>query len=103
MNDDTLVLGAMLRLARRGLEATVDELYERVGTDRTRIRSALGRLDAAGLVERRTASARRSMSGLALSVATLPADGMSRRAAPGVVRRSARTVQGRPKLRSHAA
>jgi|HubBroStandDraft_1064217.scaffolds.fasta_scaffold103141_2 predicted transcriptional regulator len=89
MNDETLVLGAMLRLARRGLEATVDELYERVGTDRARIRSALGRLDAAGLVERRTSSARLTMEGLAFSVAMRPA-----RATP---------VQGRAKLRSRAA
>jgi DNA-binding IclR family transcriptional regulator len=73
MNDETLVLGAMLRLARRGLEGTVDELFERVGTDVSRIRSALARLDAAGLVERRNTGARLTMAGLARSVALRPA------------------------------
>jgi predicted transcriptional regulator len=72
MNDEILVLGAMLRLARRGGDATVDELYERVGTDRARIRSALRRLDAAGLVERRSAGARLTMAGLAAWVAFRP-------------------------------
>ena len=72
MNDETLVLGAMLRLARRGCEATLDELYERVGTDRARIRAALGRLDGAGLVERRSSGARLTMAGLATGVALRP-------------------------------
>jgi predicted transcriptional regulator len=70
MNDDTLVLGAVLRLARRGLEATVDEIHERVGTDRARIRATLRRLDAAGLVERRATGARLTMAGLAAGVAS---------------------------------
>jgi predicted transcriptional regulator len=78
MNDEILVLGAMLRLARRGHDATVDELYERVGTDRARIRSALRRLDAAGLVERRS-GARLTLAGLATWVAFR--DGRTR--APG--------------------
>jgi predicted transcriptional regulator len=79
MNDETLVLGAMLRLARRGHEATVDELHERVGTDRARIRSALRTLDAAGLVERRSEGARLTMAGLATWVAFRP----GRTRAPG--------------------
>jgi Sugar-specific transcriptional regulator TrmB len=72
MNDESLVLGAMLRLARRGCEATVDELYERVGSDRARIRSALGRLDRAGLVERRNSGARLTLAGLAVGVGLRP-------------------------------
>jgi DNA-binding transcriptional ArsR family regulator len=69
MNDEILVLGAILRLARRGREATVEELYERVGMDGGRIRSALVRLGSAGLVERRRTGARLTMAGLATSVA----------------------------------
>jgi Mn-dependent DtxR family transcriptional regulator len=89
MNDDSLVLGAMLRLARRRVEADVNELYERVGVDHARIRASLGRLDAAGLVERRAIGARLTMSGLATAVALRP----------GRARGVARTG----KLRSHAA
>jgi Mn-dependent DtxR family transcriptional regulator len=73
MKDETLVLGAMLRLARRGLEATEEHLHERVGTDRARIRSALARLDRAGLVERKPTGASLTFSGLAASVALRPA------------------------------
>jgi DNA-binding IclR family transcriptional regulator len=97
MNDDTLVLGAMLRLARRGLEATVDELYERVGTDQARIRSALSRLDTAGYVERRKTGARLTMTGLAMSVALRPVAPRGRTAEVTVA------VERRGKLRSHAA
>ncbi len=96
MNDETLVLGAMLRLARRGVLATVDELHERVGADRARIRSALARLDNAGLVERQTSAARLTMSGLATSVALRPARAPSR-----AVRLPRKTPERRG--RSHAA
>jgi len=89
MNDDTLVLGAMLRLARRRVEANVNELYERVGVDPARIRASLSRLDASGLVERRTTSARLTMSGLAAAVALRPG--------------RLRLVRSGSKLRSHAA
>jgi DNA-binding IclR family transcriptional regulator len=95
MNDETLVLGAMLRLARRGIEATVDELHLRVGTDRARIRTALSRLDAAGLVERRATSVRLTMSGLATSVAF--------RGGRPQARTVGRAFERRGKLRSHAA
>ena len=88
MNDDTLVLGAMLRLARRRVEANVDELFERVGIDPARIRASLGRLDAEGLVERRAIGARLTMSGLATAVALRP---------------RLRLVPSISKLRSHAA
>jgi DNA-binding IclR family transcriptional regulator len=94
MKDETLVLGAMLRMARRGREASIDELYERVGTDRARIRCALARLDRAGLVERRNERVRLTMSGLAVSVALRP--GLSRGA-------TIRAIERRGKLRSHAA
>jgi RIO-like serine/threonine protein kinase len=89
MNDDSLVLGAMLRLARRRIEASVDELYERVRMEQSRIRASLGRLDAAGLVERRTTGARLTMSGLAAAVALRPS--------------TSRVSVGARKLRSHAA
>ncbi len=72
MNDNGLVLKAMLRLARRRVEAQVDELYDRVGIDRSRIRSALARLDAAGLVERRATGARLTMAGLAAATGLCP-------------------------------
>jgi Mn-dependent DtxR family transcriptional regulator len=89
MNDDTLVLGAMLRLARRRVEANVNELYERVGVDPARIRASLGRLSADGLVERRATGARLTMAGLATAVALRPG--------------RLRLVQPVSKLRSHAA
>jgi Mn-dependent DtxR family transcriptional regulator len=89
MNDDSLVLGAMLRLARRRIEADVNELYERVGVEQPRIRASLRRLDAAGLVERRATGARLTMSGMAMAVALRPA--------------RLRVVASNGKLRSHAA
>jgi Mn-dependent DtxR family transcriptional regulator len=89
MNDDSLVLGAMLRLARRRVEANVNELFERVQMDPSRIRASLGRLDAAGLIERRTTGARLTLSGLATAVALRPA--------------RARAALRDAKLKSHAA
>jgi predicted transcriptional regulator len=89
MNDDTMVLGAMLRLARRRVEANMNELFERVQLDPSRIRASLGRLDAAGLVERRTAAARLTLTGFATAVALRPS--------------RARTTARSGKLRSHAA
>jgi len=89
MNDDNLVLGAMLRLARRRVAADSGELFERVGIDRARIRAALGRLDAAGFVERRPQGARLTMSGLAVAVALRPARaGFGTKAARAGVRSS---------------
>lgn len=73
MNDDHVVLGAMLRLARNQIEANADELFERVNLDPSLIRAALARLDAAGLVERRHTGPRLTMAGLAVAVASRPA------------------------------
>jgi hypothetical protein len=72
MNDDNVVLGAMLRLARRRIEASTDELLERVGLDRSRIRASLARLDTAGLTERRVSGARLTMTGFAVALALRP-------------------------------
>jgi RIO-like serine/threonine protein kinase len=72
MNDDNVVLGAMLRLARHRIEASPDELFERVHLDLARIRSSLARLDVASLVERRSSGARLTMAGFAVAVALRP-------------------------------
>jgi RIO-like serine/threonine protein kinase len=72
MNDDHVVLGAMLRLARHRTEANADELFERVALEPARIRASLARLDAASLVERRSSSARLTMAGLAIALAIRP-------------------------------
>jgi Mn-dependent DtxR family transcriptional regulator len=81
MNDDNVVLGAMLRLARNRIEANADELFERVNLDPSLMRAALARLDAAGLVERRAGGPRLTMAGLAVAVASRPA--RSQRAVAG--------------------
>jgi DNA-binding IclR family transcriptional regulator len=73
MNDDDVVLGTMLRLARNRVAANPDELFERVGLNRARIRASLARLDSAGFVERRSSSgARLTMTGLAVALASRP-------------------------------
>ncbi len=72
MNDDNMVLGAMLRLARHRVEANTDELFERVHLDGARIRASLARLDAASLVERRGSGARLTMTGFAVALALRP-------------------------------
>jgi DNA-binding GntR family transcriptional regulator len=55
MNDQLLVLNALLRLARRRVPASLPELDARVGSTAARVRSALGSLAAAGLVVQRRA------------------------------------------------
>ncbi len=72
MNDDNMVLGAMLRLARHRVEANVDELFERVNLEVGRIRASLARLDATSLVERRSSGARLTMTGFAVALALRP-------------------------------
>ncbi len=72
MNDDQMVLGAMLRLARRRIEANTEELLERVVLDPSRLRASLARLDVAGLAERRVSGARLTMAGVAVAVALRP-------------------------------
>ena len=72
MNTEALVLRALLRLSRRRLPADDDAIVLRVGAPPAAIRVATRRLDAMGLVERRTGSTRLTMAGLAVAVAGLP-------------------------------
>jgi Mn-dependent DtxR family transcriptional regulator len=71
MNTDAMVLRALLRLARRRLPADEAAIVLRVGVAAPRVRDALRRLDARGLVERGR-TPRLTMAGLALAVALLP-------------------------------
>ena len=70
MQDELLVLNAILRLARRRVPATLREVDARVGGPARRVRAALARLVSLGLVQR-TASAipQLTMEGFALAVA----------------------------------
>jgi DNA-binding GntR family transcriptional regulator len=73
MRIDTMVLRAMLRVARRREAADEEALAVRVGEPRPGVRAALRRLEAAGLVERRAGRAPRlTMAGFATAVAMLP-------------------------------
>jgi DNA-binding GntR family transcriptional regulator len=73
MSIDAAVLRAMLRVARRREAADEEALVARVG-DPGKVRAALRRLDASGLVERRGPQAPRlTMAGLAVAVGLLPA------------------------------
>jgi Mn-dependent DtxR family transcriptional regulator len=82
MNSDAIeakVLRAMLRLARRRQAADDGQIALRVGSPPHTIRTALRRLDAAGLVERQDlGAARLTMAGFALAVAGLPRPGAAR-------------------------
>ena len=72
MNDQLLVLNALLRLARRRVPASFYELDARVGASAPRVRSALSGLAAAGLVQRGGGPgivARLTFEGFALAVA----------------------------------
>lgn len=89
MNDDQRVLGVMLRLARRRIEANAEELLVRVGFDPPRLRISLGRLDAAGLVERRVSGAKLTMAGFAVALAIRPNRALLARPAPGAGRHAA--------------
>jgi Mn-dependent DtxR family transcriptional regulator len=74
MNIEATVLRAMLRVARRCEAADEEALALRVGGSPAEVRSALRRLDAAGLVERRARQAPRlTLAGLAVAVGLLPA------------------------------
>lgn len=73
MSIDTMVLRAMLRLARRRQAADVGEVAVRVGGSASDVRAALRRLDGSGLVERRVSQPPRlTLAGLAVAVAALP-------------------------------
>jgi|HubBroStandDraft_6_1064221.scaffolds.fasta_scaffold268256_2 predicted transcriptional regulator len=71
MNTDAMVLRVLLRLARRRLPADDDAIVLRVGAAPSAVRSALRRLGAQGLVERRHTT-RLTMAGLVVAVALLP-------------------------------
>jgi len=73
MSIEVIVLGAMLRLARRRKAADPSALALRVGVSDAAVRTALRRLDGQGLVERRLSHPPRlTMEGFALAVALLP-------------------------------
>jgi DNA-binding IclR family transcriptional regulator len=73
MSIDTMVLGAMLRLARRRKAADVGEVAVRAGCSPAGVRASLRRLDSRGLVERRLSQPPRlTLAGLAVAVACLP-------------------------------
>lgn len=73
MSNDKAVLGAMLRISRRCELASEDALTVRTGATRAAVRDSLRRLEAQGLVERRTERAPRlTMEGLAVALALLP-------------------------------
>jgi Mn-dependent DtxR family transcriptional regulator len=86
---DAMVLRAMLRLARRRQPGEDGEIAVRVGQPPHEVRTALRRLDALGLVERRgEGDSRLTMTGFALAVAGLPS-GVKR---PRSVRRTSRAA-----------
>jgi len=74
MNSDTEVLGALLRLARRRIDANEAEVALRVRAQPREVRASLRRLSASGLVDlqSRRGGARLTLEGLALAVAILP-------------------------------
>jgi predicted transcriptional regulator len=72
MNDQLLVLNALLRLSRRRVPASLPELDVRVDATASRVRAALAALAAAGLVTRcpgSSAAAQLTLEGFALAVA----------------------------------
>jgi Mn-dependent DtxR family transcriptional regulator len=73
MSIEVMVLGAMLRLARRRKAAEVSAVALRVGASEAQVRSSLRQLDARGLVERRLSQPPRlTLEGFAVAVALLP-------------------------------
>jgi hypothetical protein len=71
MSIEARVMGAMLRLARRREAATEGEILLRVGETASAVRSAIRRLQSAGLVDRGAGAARLTLPGLAVAVASL--------------------------------
>jgi DNA-binding IclR family transcriptional regulator len=90
MRFDVMILRAMLRLARRRQGAELGALQERVGGTRAQIRAGVRRLERAGLVfrDRSTESARLTLEGFAVALATIAAKVEPRATAP---RRAAST------------
>src|SRR5690606_28630588 len=63
------VLRALLRLARRRTNPTIDQLVVRVGAEEASVRRALSSLARDGLIQRTPAGMRLSLFGLAVAVA----------------------------------
>jgi Mn-dependent DtxR family transcriptional regulator len=73
MDIDTTVLRAILRLSRRREAADDEALVLRTGSSPARVRAAIRRLDAAGLVQVAPRHPPRlTLTGLAVAVALLP-------------------------------
>jgi hypothetical protein len=73
MRYDLSVLRALVRLSRKGMPATTTILSERAGGEVRHVRAALRDLERAALVVRgRDGSARLTLAGLALAVASMP-------------------------------
>lgn len=72
MNNDILVLRAIVRLSRARKDATSEALLQRCSGGAAAIRGSLRRLAAMGLVERVSSDrVRLTLSGLAVGVASL--------------------------------
>ena len=71
MGYDISVLRAILRLARRRLGADLEQISLRVTGEGGDVRSAVRRLERAGLVARTNDTVRLTMAGLAVAVASV--------------------------------
>lgn len=85
MSYDLQVLRALLRLSRRSVPASVDELLVRVGGEPDDVRRALGALVRSELVQRTPRGPALTLAGLAVAVASLPP---RKKAAPPRARRT---------------
>jgi DNA-binding IclR family transcriptional regulator len=70
MSTEIAVLRVLLRLSRRRAPATLADLVARVGADARDVHRALGALARAQLVQRSGDTARLSLAGLAVAVAS---------------------------------
>jgi predicted transcriptional regulator len=85
MNDQLLVLNALLRLARRRIPASFSEIEARVGTAAVPVGTALAALARSGLVRRKAgggAIAQLTLDGLALAVALARQSARGRKTPP---------------------
>lgn len=69
MSTEIAVLRALLRLSRRRVSATLDDLLDRVGGDAPELHRALASLARSQLVQRSGNHARLSLAGLAVACA----------------------------------
>lgn len=97
MDYEHSILRALLRLARRRAVADGTDLMDRVGGSQAELRDALRRLEAGGLVDRRSETdVRLTLPGLAVAVASVA----GRRRRP---RKQDRSSAPRPARRPRAA